>query len=119
MIRRLFVAAGELGGDLGALRRVVGQLDYQGNARGLYEHHGVRVEQSVRGVSIDLKDVVIKPEASLGSLASRSDLREGGGEECTLYQVRACGHKGEEHYMPAAAETTFEAYKSVKYEIFC
>ena len=90
MIRRLFVAAGELGGDLGALRGVMGQLEDQGNARGLYEHHGVRVEQVLCGISIDLKDVVIEPEASLGSFASRSDLREGG-EECTLYQARAHG----------------------------
>ena len=76
MIRRLFVAAGELGGDLGALRRVMGQLDYQGNARGLYEHHGIRVKQVLRGISVDLEDVVIEPQPSLGSLATRSDLRE-------------------------------------------
>ena len=93
MIRRLFVAAG----DLGALRGVMGQLEDQGNARGLYEHHGVRVEQVVGGVSIDLKDVVIEPEASLGSLASRSDLR--GGKECTNCKLGLVEHKGEEHYM--------------------
>ena len=90
MIRRLFVAAGKLGRDLGALRGVMGQLEDQGNARGLYEHHGIRVEQVLCGVSIDLKDVVIEPEASLGSFASRSDLGEGE-EECTLYQARVCG----------------------------
>lgn len=76
IVRRLFIAAGELGGDLGALRRVVGQLEYQADTRGLYEHHGIRVKQVLRGISVDLEDVVIEPQPSLGSLATRSDLRE-------------------------------------------
>ena len=54
----------------------MGQLEHQADTRGLYEHHGIRVKQVLRGISVDLEDVVIEPQPSLGSLATRSDLRE-------------------------------------------
>lgn len=55
----------------------MGELEHQVGARGLYEHHGVRVEQVFCGVSIDLKDVVIESQPSFGSLTSRGDLSKG------------------------------------------
>ena len=52
----------------------MGKLENEVQARGLDEHHGVRVKKILCGVSIDLQDVVIESKPSFGRLTSGSDL---------------------------------------------
>ena len=64
---------------------VLGDFESEGDPCGLDEHHGVGVEQALRGVTVNLNDVIPETDAPLGRLAPCSDLREK--YVCTLVSV--------------------------------
>ena len=71
----LFVA-GKLWLNLWALWGIVRQFEHEGHAGSLDEHHGIRMKEAFRGITIDLQDVVVESQTSFGCLPPRSDLNK-------------------------------------------
>ena len=52
----------------------MGELQHEVHAGCLDEHHGVRVEEVLCGIAVDLQDVVVEPQPPSSRLASGGDL---------------------------------------------